>query len=39
MKEPVGEMDYEAFVSAQSRLLADLSREIAREITRLHNSK
>jgi len=36
MKEPVGGMDYEAFVAAQSRLLADLSREIAREIEGLH---
>ena len=36
MKEPVQGMDYEAFVAAKSRILADLSREIAHEIESLN---
>ncbi len=36
LEGPVDGMDYEAFVSAQSRLLADLSREIARVISQLN---
>jgi uncharacterized lipoprotein YmbA len=32
MKEPVNGMDYDAFVAAKSRVLANLSRQIAHEI-------
>jgi uncharacterized lipoprotein YmbA len=39
MAAPVAGMDYEAFISVKSGLLADLSREIAREIKRLHTGK
>lgn len=39
LKAPVDATGYEAFVSAKSLLLADLSHEIAREINMLHNSK
>lgn len=39
LKSPVDDTGYEAFVSAKSRLLADLSRELAREIKLLNNSK
>ena len=39
MTAPVAGMDYEAFISVKSGLLADLSREIAREIKRLHTGK
>lgn len=35
MKEPVQGMDYEAFVSAKSRILADFSRDIAHAIQAL----
>jgi len=39
LKAPVGGMKYEALVAAKSALLADLSREIAREIKILNDSK
>lgn len=39
LKAPVGGMAYESYVSAKSDLLADFSREIAREIKLLNNSK
>jgi uncharacterized lipoprotein YmbA len=38
MKVPVQGMGYDAFVSAKSRILADLSREIAHAIETLNTS-
>ena len=38
MVEPINGKDYEAFVSAKSRILANLSRQIADEIKNLHGS-
>ena len=38
MKEPVQDMSYEAFVAAKSRILADLSREIAHAIESLNKN-
>ena len=37
LKEPIDGMNYEAFVSAKSRTLANLSRQIASEIKTLHS--
>ncbi len=39
LKAPVAGEEYEALVAAESSLLADLSKEIAREINLLNNSK
>ena len=38
LKEPIDGPNYEAFVSAKSRTLANLSRQIANEIKTLHSS-
>ena len=37
ISQPVSGQDYEAFVSAKSRILATFSREIATEIKNLHS--
>ena len=37
LKEPINGMNYEAFVSAKSRILANLSRQIAYEIKTLYS--
>jgi uncharacterized protein len=39
IREPVQSEDYEAFVAANSRVLAVLSREMAREIMEIHAGK